>query len=166
MHLTVELTYPADVADVAALLSDPDFVRWRAGRPGAGSVSRVDVTGDPTSGFTVSLRRTLTTDAIPAQVRPFVGECLEIRQTEAWEAAGSGHHVGTVVVEITGAPVRMTGTLVLEPHPQGGCRQVYTGELRASVPLFAAAVEEAAAGAVRRTLESEEQSLRDWLAGA
>lgn len=166
MHLTVELTYPADVSAVAALLSDPEFLRWRARRPGAGNVSQVDVSGDPASGFTISLRRTLPTDVIPAQVRPFVGDRLEVRQAEAWEPARENdRYVGTVAVEITGAPVRLTGSLLLEPGPEGGTRQVYAGELRASVPLFAATVEEAAARAVRRTLEAEERAAREWLTG-
>lgn len=162
MHLTVEQTYPADVSAVAAMLSDAEFVRWRGGRADAGAASQVDVTGDPASGFTVSLRRTLPTDLIPAQVRQLVGDHLEVRQAEAWEAGRDGRHVGTVAVEIAGAPVRMTGSLRLEPIP-GGTRQVYDGEVKASLPLFSSTVEEAAAGAVRRTLEAEEQAGREWL---
>lgn len=164
MHLTVEQTYPADVSAVAAMLSDVEFVQWRAGRRDAGAASHVDVSGDPASGFTVSLRRTLPTDLIPSQVRPFVGDHLEVRQAEAWEPEQAGRHVGTVAVEIAGAPVRMTGSLRLEAAPDGGTRQVYDGEVRASIPLFATAVEEAAAGAVRRTLEAEERAGREWLA--
>ncbi|WP_402466861.1 DUF2505 domain-containing protein [Isoptericola aurantiacus] len=164
MHLTVELTYPADVAAVAAMLGDVEFVRWKVSRAGAGPAARVDVSGDPESGFTVSLRRTLPTDVIPAQLRPFVGDRLEVRQAEAWEPARAGRHVGTVAVEITGASVRLTGSLLLEALPDGGTRHVYDGELRASVPLFAAAIEEAAAGAVRHALEAEERAARDWLA--
>jgi hypothetical protein len=163
VHLTVEQTYPADVSVVAAMLSDGEFVRWRGRRQDAGAASHVDVSGDPASGFTVSLRRTLPTDLIPAQVRQLVGDHLEVRQAEAWEPERDGHHVGTVAVEIAGAPVRMTGTLRLEPTADGSTRQVYDGEVRAALPLFAATVEEAAAGAVRRTLEAEERAGREWL---
>jgi hypothetical protein len=166
VHLTVEQTYPADVSAVAAMLSDAEFVRWRGGRADAGAASQVDVTGDPASGFTVSLRRTLTTDLIPAQVRQLVGDHLEVRQAEAWEPERAGGHVGTVAVEIAGAPVRMTGSLRLEATPDGGTRQVYDGEVKASLPLFSSTVEEAAAGAVRRTLEAEEQAGREWLSRA
>ncbi|MEK8227968.1 DUF2505 family protein [Oerskovia sp. M15] len=61
-------------------------------------------------------------------------------------AATGGLRRGTVSLEITGAPVRMTGTVTLEAQPDGGTRQSYVGELKATVPLFAAAVEDAAAG--------------------
>ncbi|PRZ06506.1 uncharacterized protein DUF2505 [Isoptericola sp. CG 20/1183] len=166
MHLTVEQIYPADVSAVAAMLSDAEFVRWRGRRRDAGAASHVDVSGDPASGFTVSLRRTLPTDLIPAQVRQLVGDHLEVRQAEAWEPVRDGRHVGTVAVEIAGAPVRMTGSLRLEPTADGSTRQVYDGEVRANLPLFAATVEEAAAGAVRRTLEAEERAGREWLEGS
>ncbi|WP_407316843.1 DUF2505 domain-containing protein [Isoptericola halotolerans] len=165
MHLTVEQTYPADVSAVAAMLSDAEFVRWRGGRADAGAASQVDVTGDPASGFTVSLRRTLPTDLIPAQVRQLVGDHLEVRQAEAWEPERAGRHVGTVAVEIAGAPVRMTGSLRLEPTADG-THVVYDGEVKASLPLFSSTVEEAAAGAVRRTLEAEERAGREWLSQA
>ncbi|WP_278235180.1 DUF2505 domain-containing protein [Isoptericola sp. AK164] len=164
MHLTVELTYPADTASVAAMLSDPEFLRWRARDPGAAAATVVDQSGSPHAGFTVALRRTLPTDVIPVHLRHVVGDQLEIRQAEAWEPPTEGRYTGTVVVEITGAPVRLTGTLLLAPTDDGGTRQVVDGVVHASVPLFAAAVEDAAAAAVRRALEAEAQAGRDWLA--
>lgn len=168
MHLTVELTYPASVEDVVAMLADESFVRWRAQRStgSGGTVEQADVTGTAEAGFTVAVRRTLPTDLIPAQVRPFVGGQLEVRQAEAWEAPTGPRRVGTVALEITGAPVRVTGTVALEPLPEGGARQVYDGEVRASVPLFGAVVAQAAADAVRSTLEAEGRAGREWLANA
>ncbi|GAA1710677.1 DUF2505 domain-containing protein [Isoptericola hypogeus] len=166
MHLTVELTYAADADEVVAMLADEAFVRWRATRTAGGTVEQVDVSGSPGEGFTIAVRRTLPTDLIPTQVRPFVGDRLEVRQAEAWEpATGSGGgRVGTVALEIAGAPVRVTGTVAIEPLPGGGCRQVYDGVVRASVPLFGAVVAEAAAHAVRSTLEAEGEAGREWLA--
>ena len=40
----------------------------------------------------------------------------------------------------------------------------YDGDLRATVPLFASAIEQAAAGAVRSALEVEQEVAREWLA--
>ncbi|WP_036967532.1 DUF2505 domain-containing protein, partial [Promicromonospora kroppenstedtii] len=93
MHLTVDLTFPADIDDVSAMLADESFVRWRAQRSTGsvnGVVEQADVTGTAAGGFTVVVRRTLPTDIIPVQARPFVGAHLEIRQAEAWEAAADG----------------------------------------------------------------------------
>ncbi|MFC8598496.1 MULTISPECIES: DUF2505 domain-containing protein [unclassified Isoptericola] len=164
MHLTVELTYAAAADDVVAMLADEAFVRWRAQRGPGGSVEQTDVTGSPATGFTIAVRRTLPTDLIPAQVRPFVGDHLEVRQAEVWEGPQGDLRRGTIAVEIAGAPVRVTGTVRLEQLPDGGTRQVYDGEVRATVPIFGAAVAEAAAAAVRSTLEAEGAAGREWLA--
>lgn len=171
MHLTVDLTYPAGPDDVSAMLADESFVRWRtertvrAGTPGGGTVEQADVTGSVDSGFTVVVRRTLATDQIPAQARSFVGNTLEVRQAEAWEAADDGRRAGTLAVEIIGVPVRITGTTGLLALPGGGSALTYDGDVKATVPLFGTVVEEAAAAAVRTTLEAEAEAGRAWLAG-
>ena len=168
MHLTVDLTFPANLDDVSAMFADESFVRWRAQRSTGsvhGAVEQTDVTGTADDGFTVVVRRTLPSDIIPVQARPFVGAHLQIRQAEAWEAADDGRRAGTVAVEILGAPVRVTATAVLTALPDGGTRLTYAGEVRATVPLFGAVIEEAAVSAVRTTLETEAEAGRDWLAG-
>lgn len=168
MHLSVELRFPAPVEAVGAMLADESFVRWRAersGGPGA-EVLQVDVTGGAAGAFTVAVRRTLPTDQIPAHVRSLVGGGLEIRQAEAWEAQQEEERRGTVSLEIAGAPVRLTGTVRLAPDAGGdgaGTVQTYEGEVRASVPLFGGAIEEAAADAVRGALAAEERAGREWL---
>jgi hypothetical protein len=178
VHLSVELRYPASVRTVGAMLADESFVRWRAersGGPGA-EVEQVDVTGAAEGAFTVAVRRTLPTDQIPAHVRSFVGGGLEIRQAEAWEAEHAGVRRGTVSLEIAGAPVRLTGTVRLAPDATAAADGTagdgsasntsvltYDGEVRASVPLFGGAIEEAAAEAVRTALAAEERAGQEWL---
>jgi len=167
VHLSVELRYAAPVPVVGAMLADEPFVRWRAersGGPGA-QVEQVDVTGTAADGFTLAVRRTLPTDQIPAQVRSFVGGRLEIRQAEAWEPERDGVRTGTVSLEITGAPVRLTGTVRLAPGADPGTTvQTYAGEIKASVPLFGGAIEAAAADAVRAALAAEERAGQEHLA--
>nr|WP_194720252.1 DUF2505 domain-containing protein [Cellulosimicrobium arenosum] len=170
--MRVEQRYPASVSRVGQVLADEAFVRWRAERSGgSGSeVMQVDVTGTPDHGFTVTVRRTLPSGQIPAQARPFVGSRLEIRQVEAWEPEHDGVRRGTVSLEITGAPVRLTGTVTLASDSDPGSDapstvQEYDGEVRASLPLFASAIEDAAATAVRAALSAEEAAGQHWLAG-
>jgi hypothetical protein len=147
------------------MLADAQYVRWRSTRSAtAPQVEQADLTGTVADGFTVVTRRTLASDAIPAQVRPLVGDHLEIRHAEVWEPPAGDHLVGTVALEIAGAPVRVTGTVRLEPAPDGGARQVYDGDVRAAVPLFAGVVEQAAANAVRSTLLAEGEAGIEWLA--
>lgn len=165
MHVRVELRYAAQVPAVAAMLADVGYARARVEASGA-TVEQADVTGDAGGPVTVTTRRLVPTDQIPAQARSFVGSRLEVRQVEAWEApAGDdGTRRGTVVVEISGAPVRLTGTVTLAPDGSGGSVLAYDGDLKASVPLFASAIEQAAVGAVRSALQAEQDAGTRWLA--
>lgn len=161
MHLTIHQSVPLDVEAYASLLRDATFVRFRASVPGA-TVDDVVVTPGDGDAFTVTVRRSMPSDQIPAQVRAFVGSSLEIRQVEAWEPARDGTRHGTVSLDITGTPVRLVGTLVLEPA-EGGSRVTSSGDLKAPVPLVGASLERAAAEAVRTTLAAEELRVRAWV---
>ena len=163
MHLHVTLQYDADVARVGTMLADTEFVAEKLRASGA-LTQHANVVGEPDRGFTVTTRREMPTDSIPPQFRALVGSTLEVRHVEAWEPPADGERRGTVVLEIVGAPVRFTGRLQLAPADGGGSALTVDGELKASVPLFAAAVEEGAAGAVRGALDAEERAGAEWLA--
>lgn len=163
MHLSVEARYEADAERVAAMLADEDFVTAKVRASGAVSQD-VKVVGDAGGAFTVTTRRQMPTTDIPAHLRSMVGASLEVRQIEAWEAPEPGPRRGTVVLEITGAPVRLTGIMRLVPEADGSTTQHVEGELRASVPLFGAAVEQAAAGAIRAAIDAEARTGAAWLA--
>lgn len=166
MHLRATLHYDADADRVAAMLADPAFVEEKVRSSGA-LTQHVDVVGDVTRDFTVTTRRSMPTDGIPPQFRGFVGSTLEIRHAEAWEAPSPddapGERRGTIAVEIVGAPVRYTGRLHLAPV-ENGTDVVVDGELKSTIALFASAVEQAAAGAVRAAIEAEQEAGRAWLA--
>lgn len=163
MHLSVQARYPAEPERVAAMLADPAFVEAKVRASGA-LAQQVDVVGTDRSAFTVTTRRQMPSTGIPAQFRSLVGSTLEVRQVEAWEPPGDGDRRGTVVVEITGAPVRLSGTLRLVAGGDGTTTQLVDGELKASVPLFGAAVEDATASAVRAAVAAEERTGTAWLA--
>lgn len=163
MHLTAIVRYGADLPGVGAMLADEAFVAEKVRASGALS-HHVAIVGDADHAFTVTTRRQMPTTGIPAQLRSFVGSTLEVRQVEAWEAQAHGERHGTVVVEITGAPVRLTGTMRLVPEPDGSTTGHLVANLKSSVPLFGSAVEDAAATAMRAALQAEEQAAATWLA--
>lgn len=162
VHLTAQVRYDADIARVAAMLADEEFVAAKVRASGALS-QQVDVVGRAHDAFTVTTRRQMPTTGIPAQFRSLVGSSLEVRQVEAWEGPQGTQRHGTVVVEITGAPVRLTGTLRLLTERDGTTSQHFEGDLRASVPLFGAVVEEATARAVHAAIAAEESTATTWL---
>ncbi|CAM5781637.1 DUF2505 domain-containing protein [Cellulomonas persica] len=178
MHLSEMLVLPTDPRTAARLLADPGYVREKVEAAGA-TCEQVDVThddahadpapagdatpgaGDDVGAFTVTTRRALPTDQIPAQVRAFVGNRIEVRQVEAWEAPDDeGARVGTVVVEVVGVPVRLAGRVTLVAHGAARTAVRYDGEVHAAIPLFGGAVEEATAAAIRGALAAEEQVAR------
>jgi hypothetical protein len=145
------------------MLADAGYARARVEASGA-AVEQADVTGTVDAAFTVATRRSVPTEQIPAQARVLVGSRLEVRQVEAWEAPeADGTREGTVVVEISGTPVRLTGTVTLDGGPTGSVL-TYDGELKATIPLFGGAVEQAAVGALRSALEAEQAAGIRWLA--
>lgn len=164
MHLSVTLDLATDAHAAGRMLADPRYVEAKVVASGA-LEHQVDVTGTADEAFTVTTRRALPSDQIPAQVRGFVGNRIDVRLVEAWDAAApDGGRTGTVVVEIAGAPVRLTGRCTLQPVGPAATRLVYDGDLHAAIPLFGSAVEEAAARAIRGALGVEQQVAAQWLA--
>jgi hypothetical protein len=162
VHISATVRYDADIAEVTSMLADTAFVDAKVRASGA-LAQDVAIVGAAGRAFTITTRRQVPTTDIPAQFRALVGSSLEVRQVEAWEAPDAGNERrGTIVVEIVGAPVRLTGTLRLVGEG-GSTTEHIDGELRASVPLFAAIVEEATADAVRAALAAEERAAAAWL---
>lgn len=163
MQLHVTLDLPTDVTTAGRMLADPDYVRAKVAATGD-TDGEVVVAGTPVDGFTVTTRRSLPTDQIPAQLRSLVGARIDVRQVEAWDEADEDGRHGTVVVEVVGAPVRLSGRTSLRAVSPYACTLTYDGDLCASIPLFGAAVEKAAAGAVRDALAAEQAVAARWLA--
>ncbi|WP_234346483.1 DUF2505 domain-containing protein [Cellulomonas timonensis] len=164
MHLRISFTLAASPTTVAAMLADPAYVEAKVRASGA-IEQQVDVVPAEDGAFTVTSRRALPTDQIPANMRAFIGSQIDVRQVEAWEPPGLDNtRAGTVVVEISGAPVRLTGSIRLSAEGAGSAI-VYEGDLKAAIPLFAGAVEDAAASAIRSALAAEEAVATAWLQG-
>lgn len=163
MRLRVTHELPGDAVAVARMLADPAYVDAKVRASGAED-RQVDVTGSAGDAFTVTTRRSLPTAQIPAHLAGLVGSVIEVRQVEAWEAPeADGTRAGTVVVEIVGAPVRVTGRTALTASTDTTTTLAYDGDVRAALPLFATPVEEAAAQAVRTALDAEAAVARSWL---
>lgn len=164
MRVDQDIHYPVPPAEVAAMLADPAFVDRKCAA--MGSISHdSEVVGKAGDAFTVTTRRTLPTDSFPDVARRFVGETIDIRQVDAWEAAGAdGTRAGTLVVEVVGAPLRLTGTQRLDPDGTGTLQTV-TGDLKASVPLVGGRLEKAAEPAITLAIRTEAKVGSAWLAG-
>lgn len=162
MRLSVELRYPAPIDDVGDALTTEEFWRWRAGST-AQEVERLDVGGHPGGGSAVTMWSSLAHESLPAPLRGVVATRPQTRRTEVWDPRTGDARTGTVALDITGTPVRLSGRMTLRAL-DGGCLHAYDGELTAAVPLFGARVEAAVAEAVRDILAHEESAGMRWFA--
>jgi hypothetical protein len=162
VRMTAEIRYAAEPADVFAMLTDRTFQDRKLGQTGALSWE-LEITTDG-GGAVITSRRVLPTDQVPDAFRALVGSQIRISQTETWGQAGpDGGRTGTLVVEVSGAPIRMNATLSLSASGAGTVEHV-DGELKAKVPLIGGKIERSAEPAVRAAITAEERIGQAWLA--
>ncbi|MGH8829346.1 MAG: DUF2505 domain-containing protein, partial [Jiangellaceae bacterium] len=157
-----ELHFDADPDTVFAMLVDEGFI---ARKTTAANALRHEITvrrdGDR---VIIELLRVMPPD-VPDFVRKFVGETIDIRQTDSWEAAApDGSRDGSIRLELAGAPVTCSGTMRLRAN---GAETVVTidGTVKASVPLFGGKIEQAVLQGLTEAAKIEQRVGRDWLAG-
>ncbi|MBB5788501.1 DUF2505 domain-containing protein [Jiangella mangrovi] len=162
MDLNSELRFDADPATVFAMLTDEAYI---AKKTTAAKALRHEITvrrdGD---GATIDLLRVMPPD-VPDFVRRFVGDTIDIRQKDVWKPAnGDGSRDGTIALEMSGAPVKATGTMRLAANG-GSTVLTIKALLKASVPLVGGRIEQALHQGLTEAAKIEERVGRDWLAG-
>ncbi len=163
MDLSTQLTYDADPQTVFAMLCDPEFLARKAKATGSlsyeESVKHLD-----DGGAEVRLLRELPAK-VPDLAKRFVGETIKLTQTDTWAPAdASGSREGSFVVEITGAPATVRGSLSLSGS-DASTTQAYDGEIKVSVPFIGGKIEEMASEALLAAIKTEGRVGREWLAG-
>lgn len=162
MRVTAEIHYAAEPNDVFTMLTDPAFQDRKLGQTGALSW-QVEVRPEA-GGAVLTSTRALPTDQVPDAFRSLIGSQISIAQTETWgPAAPNGDRTGTLLIEVAGAPIKMTATLSLSASGSGTVELV-DGELKARVPLVGGRIERAAEPAVRAAIDAEERIGQAWLA--
>lgn len=164
MRLTERLEYPATTEDVFAMFCDRAFREQVCQETGALSWSvEVDASSDTAGdGASVTVRRVMPAE-VPAAVKRFLGETVEVVQTEQWESADGDHRRAEVLIEIEGQPAKMIGTVTLEPDGETSAL-VLDGEIKVRVPLVGSRLEKEVARAVTGGLRVEQRVGRGYLA--
>ncbi len=161
MDLHAEQRFPAAPDEVAVMLADPGFVRrWCEATHASGATVSID--GAPPQPFMVTTTRAYPTDSFPSFARRFVGDALEISQTDNWSAVGDGTWAGESEVATTAVPARMLAKISLVPDGEM-TRQVVDGDLKVSIPLVGVKVETLMYDAITGALAIMERVGRDWL---
>lgn len=157
-RLTHDLTYPASVDRVAAMLRDPAFREAVCERQ---HVESYDVAvEDGAGGTTVSVRQVQRVRKVPAFAAKLMGERIEITQREEWRTPRDGD----ATIAVAGVPVHVKGTVRLR---ESGDITVETVDLtlKVSLPLVGGKLEGLLADLVTKALDAEAEVGRDYLAG-
>lgn len=155
-RLTHELTYAAPLAEVAAMLGDPAFREEVCTFQGmiSADVTIKEVGG----GRRVRIDQTQSAEGIASYARKFVGDEINIVQTESWTSAESG----TVEVVIPGKPGEMTGTVALV-EANGVTTHTVDMQIKVGIPLVGGKIESLIGDLLRKALTAENTVGRDYL---
>jgi hypothetical protein len=161
MDLRTELRFDSDPVTVFAMFTDEAYLAHKAEATGAvRHETEVRRDGDR---VTVRLLRVMPPD-VPDFLRRFVGETIDLDQTDVWEPASSdGSRTGSIRIEMGGAPVNLTGGMTLVGTTAGTAATV-DARVKASIPLVGGRIEKAVHDAVVHAARIEEEVGRAWLA--
>jgi hypothetical protein len=157
-NLTYELTYDAPLADVGEMLMDQAFREQVCDAQGAiRKTVSIAAEGD---GQRVVIDQVQTASGLPSFAAKFVGNEINLVQTEHWSDVESG----TVDVVIPGKPGQMSGTIRLTGSG-GTTTETVAMDIKVNIPLVGGKVESLIADLLRKALRAENEVGRRYLAG-
>ncbi|QZY28447.1 DUF2505 domain-containing protein [Nocardioides coralli] len=152
-----ELTYDAPLSEVAAMLADPAFRREVCDYQ---AVLRSEVTIEETdAGLEVRIDQVQAATGIPAFAAKFVGEEIQIVQSETWT---SREHAD-IEVTIPGKPGDMVGTATLS-ESDGTTTETVDLTVKVGIPLVGGKLEGLISDLLVKALRAENAVGRKWLA--
>jgi hypothetical protein len=111
-------------------------------------------------GMTVEIDQIQAARGIPGFAKKFVGDEINIVQTEDWTSAAKGN----IHVTIPGKPGEMSGTALLTEDPDGTTETVNLS-VKVNLPLVGGKIEGLVADLLSKALRAEHEVGVGWLAG-
>jgi hypothetical protein len=150
--LAHDLTYDAPLTEVSEMLRDPAFREEVCEAQGA---FRRTATIEPEGGGTkVVIDQVQRSEGLPGFARKFIGDEINLIQTEVWSGADGVMTGGTVDVVIPGKPGQMRGTITLR-ESGGTTTETVEMEIKVGIPLVGSKIESLIADLLRKALEAE-----------
>lgn len=159
IHETVE--HRAAPQQVFDMICSADYQELKCTRSGALEHEvAIEVEQDAR---TIVTRRRLPTDGFPDFVRKFVGDAVDVVETQVWGlgADEDGGHTASLHVEIPRTPVSMSGSVSLLARG-AGTQHTVEGDLRANVPFLGSKIEAAVAPVLASALRLEARLSTEW----
>jgi hypothetical protein len=155
-RLTYDLTYDAPLTAVGEMLMDAVFREEVCAAQGA--IHQAVSVGQDGGGMKVVIDQVQTATGIPGFARKFVGDEINLVQTERW----SDFETGTVEVVIPGKPGQMKGTITVREEG-GTTTETVAMEIKVSIPLVGGKIESLIADLLRKALKAENAVGRQYL---
>lgn len=111
------------------------------------------------TGMTVSIDQVQASRGVPGFAKKFVGEEINIVQTEDWTSPEKGN----IHIAIPGKPGEMSGTALLTEDPDGTTETVNLS-VKVNLPLVGPKIEGLVADMLRKALRAEHKVGVEWLA--
>jgi hypothetical protein len=161
MKISAAISYPTASPDQAyALAVDPAFrtAVCEATHALEHDVS-VEERDDKTAAVVVT--RTMPAD-VPDFVKRFVGETVEVVQSEDWGVPDAqGQRTADLVLQIKGQPAKMTGAVSIQ-GTGAGCVITIEGDLKVAIPLLGRKIESEIAKGIYAAVEREQETGAAW----
>ena len=154
--------YQGTVEQVRAAISAEQYWRARLADSGADIATLDSMTVGSDGTVKVTTTQAVLRDRLPAVLTQFHPTDLEIVRNETWDPIGAGVAHGEVTGTVTGAPVTMAGTAVLEPTDSGS-RLTFTVTVQVHVPLVGGKLETFIGGKLAELVAAEQRFTTAWI---
>lgn len=155
MAFSGDQTYAASVETVAALFVDPQVVQARYAAAGDRDLEILDC-GPDGDDLVVHTRRTVDVEGLPGFATKVLKPTNTMEQVDCWDAPDAdGTRHGSFTIDVKGAPVKVSGTMRLEPTADGGTRHTVQGKFDVKVPLIGGKIASWAEGPAQKRLDDE-----------
>jgi hypothetical protein len=151
--------YPRDAESLAALLQNPEFLRWRAETAGD---TNVEVTiQQKADGILVRVARDREVQ-LPAFAKKMFGSVNRVVDETLWNREG-GQWVARYEIEIPGIPGEVKGKSAIVPRASG-CSFESAFEVTSRLPMLGSKVESFVADRIEETLRANAERNAQYLA--
>ena len=154
--------YEGSVEHVHRAFADERYWRARLADSGADEAILDTLTVGTDGGIDVVTTQVLRSDRLPGLVSQFHPGDLSIRREETWQPVRDGRAAGMVAGSIPGAPVSLTGTMVLEPGGASARLSVRT-TVEVRVPLVGGKIENFIGSQLVDLLVAEQRFTTVWI---
>jgi len=154
MKTTLTLNFTGSCDRVAAMFVDPEFAVYvgEAAHATSTLVTPVDH----------GLTAVMTMDT-PDSARKFLGREMHLTQTITWEnPSPGGSRRGQMSLTMSGAPISLTGPMLLNPTPDGSTI-VYDADFHVRIPLVGKKLEGKVEGYLEQIIHACEEFGNQWL---